>query len=59
VSRIEDGLLLTTVDWAPAGGWLVVRGSSQIHFIDASGAGEVTRFRKVDQLYHTQVSSLL
>jgi len=53
ITRLEGGPNLTTVDWAPAGGWLVVHaagytGSSQVHFIDASSAGEAVRFRKVD-----------
>jgi len=50
ISRLEGGVNLTTVDWAPAGGWLVVHaagsmGACQIHFIDASTAGEASRFR--------------
>jgi translation initiation factor 3 subunit B len=51
VSKLESGVQLTAVKWAPQGGWLVAYSENspagQAHFIDASG-GEAIRTRLVE-----------
>jgi translation initiation factor 3 subunit B len=51
VSKLDSGVQLSVVKWAPQGGWLVVYSENspagQAHFIDASGT-EVSRTRIVE-----------
>ena len=50
-SKLDSGIQLTTVKWAPQGGWLVVYSENstagQASFIDATGA-EATRVRLIE-----------
>lgn len=51
ISKLEAGIQLNTVSWAPQGGWLVVyaNGSSAGHvfFIDTNGA-EAKKIRGIE-----------
>lgn len=58
LAKIDSGVYLNSIEWAPQGGWLAVfsanSSSGQIFFIDASGS-EVTRTRSVEQPIINQV----